>query len=350
VERVLQGELPDLAGRAVVLEFWATWCGPCVANIPHLNELATRFEQQGVLFVSLTEEDAETVTGFLKTHPMKGVIALDAGKKTINRYKAATPTTVLIDRAGRIARKVHPSYVTAAAVEDLALDRAVEIPAIRDDMFPLASGGPIPESTGDNATVLSVKIAPSMEPGGLMEMPNHFKAAGARLPELLSYAYGISEPRMLVSKYFEGGLYSVDAWVPESASESLRPMLITALETALDFDGVVHDRATDVIVLHGMPGKLQVSNAKLPTMQRNKGWMVADGLSADDFYREMETLIGKPVIGEPLTGQKFKWSMQWDDSRAGALESAIRDELGLQFRTEKRNIKMLIVTGRGETH
>jgi len=48
--------LHALAGKAVVLEFWATWCGPCIAAIPHLNDLAAKFENRPVVFLAVTDE------------------------------------------------------------------------------------------------------------------------------------------------------------------------------------------------------------------------------------------------------------------------------------------------------
>jgi len=48
----------DLTGKVVVIEFWATWCGPCVAAIPHLNELSRKFQNRGVQIISVSDEEA----------------------------------------------------------------------------------------------------------------------------------------------------------------------------------------------------------------------------------------------------------------------------------------------------
>ena len=54
------------AGRVYVVEFWATWCGPCIGSMPHLAELQEKVRDQGVQIISISDEDLETVNEFLK--------------------------------------------------------------------------------------------------------------------------------------------------------------------------------------------------------------------------------------------------------------------------------------------
>lgn len=53
-------------GKVYVVEFWATWCSPCIASMPHLVEVQTQYAKKGVQIVSISDEDLETVEGFLK--------------------------------------------------------------------------------------------------------------------------------------------------------------------------------------------------------------------------------------------------------------------------------------------
>ena len=65
-----------LEGQVVVMDFWATWCAPCIDSIPHLNELRTKFEKEKVTFFSITYEPAPHVREFLKEHPMATEVAI----------------------------------------------------------------------------------------------------------------------------------------------------------------------------------------------------------------------------------------------------------------------------------
>ena len=66
-----------LRGKVVVLEFWATWCAPCVKAVPHLKRLVDEFKDQPVVFLSVTSEPAEKIRKFLISHPMRASIGLD---------------------------------------------------------------------------------------------------------------------------------------------------------------------------------------------------------------------------------------------------------------------------------
>ncbi len=120
----------DLKGQAVVVEFWGTWCKPCVRMIPHMNELAEDFKDEKVRFVSITYEDEKKITPFLERTPMKTWIGLDTDRDTINAFGVrAWPTTVLIDAKGVIRTITHPNNIDQQTIKDLI---AGDIPRLRD--------------------------------------------------------------------------------------------------------------------------------------------------------------------------------------------------------------------------
>jgi thiol-disulfide isomerase/thioredoxin len=99
-----RASLSDLKGKVVVLEFWGTWCGPCVAAIPHLNSLVSAYQSKPVQFLFLTDEEQWRVEAFLKLRPITGWIGLDPTRATFDAYGAeALPKTVLLDGNGMVA-------------------------------------------------------------------------------------------------------------------------------------------------------------------------------------------------------------------------------------------------------
>ncbi len=68
-------------GKVYVVEFWATWCGPCLHSMPHLAELQSKYEDQGVRVVSVSNEDLETVTSFLERPVSPEILGLPEPKE-----------------------------------------------------------------------------------------------------------------------------------------------------------------------------------------------------------------------------------------------------------------------------
>jgi cytochrome c biogenesis protein CcmG/thiol:disulfide interchange protein DsbE len=99
--------LSDLKGKVVVLNFWATWCPPCVEETPSLNRLEKYIDSRGgmVLGVSI-DEDGAAYEQFLRDHSVVFPTYRDATKKTASDYGTSIfPETYIIDRHGKIARK-----------------------------------------------------------------------------------------------------------------------------------------------------------------------------------------------------------------------------------------------------
>ena len=113
-----------------VVEFWATWCPPCVVSIPHLTELQERYEEDNVVIVGVTNEDAEDVQPFVedKGEEMAYTVAIDEENKTGRAYMEAAgvqgiPWAFVVDREGELvwhghAMEVEAGIQTALGVEE----------------------------------------------------------------------------------------------------------------------------------------------------------------------------------------------------------------------------------------
>jgi thiol-disulfide isomerase/thioredoxin len=95
----------DLKGKIVVLDFWATWCGPCLAAVPHTNELQKKYANQGVVFIAVcAPKGGEKMEQTVKDRGIKYATALDTGKgDTFVAFKANSyPDYYIIDRKGNL--------------------------------------------------------------------------------------------------------------------------------------------------------------------------------------------------------------------------------------------------------
>ncbi|MBX3356903.1 MAG: redoxin family protein [Phycisphaeraceae bacterium] len=107
-------------GRTYVIEFWATWCGPCIASMPHLTELQSHYKDKGLTIIGVTSADPnnslDDVTEMVKEKGdgMGYTVAWDTDRETYDAYMKAAkqngiPTAFVVNSAGVIAYIGHPS-------------------------------------------------------------------------------------------------------------------------------------------------------------------------------------------------------------------------------------------------
>lgn len=131
--RLLDGsagpQLADFKGQVVILDFWATWCPPCIKSIPHLNQLQEEFKGRPVHFFSITYETAGMVGPFLEKHKPQVPIGLDNDFAMFKSYGSwGIPTLYLIDGNGIIASVTGPQNVTAEVIEQLLAGKVPDVP------------------------------------------------------------------------------------------------------------------------------------------------------------------------------------------------------------------------------
>ncbi|MDP1900790.1 MAG: TlpA disulfide reductase family protein [Rubrivivax sp.] len=103
-------EMAALRGVPLVLNFWATWCPPCVREMPELDRFARQFAAQGVRVVGLAVDSPAAVREFLARSPVSYTIGLagfagtDLSRKLGNE-SGALPFTVVLDRGGRVVQR-----------------------------------------------------------------------------------------------------------------------------------------------------------------------------------------------------------------------------------------------------
>lgn len=112
--------LDSLRGNVVLVDFWATWCGPCTVQFPHLNEWHRTYKDKGLRIVALSDEEPELVREYAAAEKLAYPIALDPDNKIRAAYLVpGMPTTVIIDKAGIVR------YVRVGAASPVEIETAI---------------------------------------------------------------------------------------------------------------------------------------------------------------------------------------------------------------------------------
>jgi len=109
----------DLRQKPLIVDFWATWCAPCRASMPHLSSMQTRYEKQGLTVVGLSVDESgpQSVKQFANKLGVKFTLAM-ANDEVLDAYGPirSIPTTFFINRKGDIVRRV-VGYIDGETME-----------------------------------------------------------------------------------------------------------------------------------------------------------------------------------------------------------------------------------------
>ena len=110
--------MKNLRGKVVLLDFWATWCGPCVAELPQVQKAHELWADKGLVVIGVhhNSRPVEDVRKFAREKHLSFPIGLDnASGETCGQYNVtAFPTKILIDRNGKILERIPSGEVLAA--------------------------------------------------------------------------------------------------------------------------------------------------------------------------------------------------------------------------------------------
>jgi peroxiredoxin len=152
----------QLGKKVVMLDFWATWCGPCIQAMPELDAVAKEFADRDVVFYAVNvAEDAETVKEFLKTSGLAPPVVMDLDGNITQLYRAeGIPQTVLIGKDGKV-QVVHVGFseglgdILSVQIEDLLAGKDLAGAVERDEDSAQISDGDSNSDDGPTGSGIS---------------------------------------------------------------------------------------------------------------------------------------------------------------------------------------------------
>ena len=343
----------SLRGKAVVLEFWATWCGPCVSAIPHLNELVETFRKKPVVFLSVTDEDRDVVQAFLERRKMDGWVGLDKNAATFQKYGIqGRPQTLLIDANGILQAATSPDRLDAKLIDRLIAGQPIDSPDLNKPVIV-----PMEFTKGVPPPLLQVLIRPAatvaasgFSPGAVANTGDGRRQYyGVTLRTLLAYAEKIRTDRILAPEWFDQNRYDLSTLVPRGRDELRDSLMRQMLAATFEMKSRRETEPVEVYVLSNASrnsGQLHVSDHKPSAgFVSRAGQFTGSGTSVSRLVNVLShQLGGVEVIDETgLTG-RYDFDLSWKSGDLSSLTAALHDQLGLILARDTRQLEVLVVT------
>ena len=318
-----------LKGKVVVLEFWATWCGPCIKSIPHLNDLVEQFKDKPVVFISVTSENEDVVRLFLKNHSMKAWLGLD-DYEVLNKafHVTGIPHAVIVDASGHIAAITHPADLKPEHLEEVLAGKKCSLPEPVVYTVDKSSENAVPNQA---PALFEISIREHKMPkdihGPICMWSSETNCPGfdgkiATVESALNTVFDKSSSRTFIKCKLPRGYYDFVLRAPVGHSNELQNGFIAALRTTFGLEVKQFTKPMDVYILTQIstnaPGlhKVETSGGG----GNNIGRFQLHGSTMDGIAYYLELALRKPVFDE--TGLKgfYDADMKWKLSEAEQLE------------------------------
>jgi len=336
----------DLKGKAVYLDFWATWCPPCVASLPHLNKLAEALNGQPVVIIAVTDEPAGVVESFLKTHPIKAWVGLDLAKAAVRAYKVnSRPDGYLIGRDGTLLARISPEFISEADLRAAAAGTYKAATVVREEEEVNLQNKGLPP-------LFELTLAAPSGRARLSSGEGEFVSQSVSFQQNVAYIWGVENSQVVMDTYPVLDNQPVNAFnaylkTRPDVFEQGRELLKAAVQTAfhIKVEPVQEETAVYVLALSTAGG---AAGPRVAGAADKIGFIAYGGgrLHGNErmpvIARVLWAALGKPVVDDTGLAGVYSFDMQWDPAKKEELDKLLAAQ-GLALVPARRKVDLLHV-------
>lgn len=354
--------LSELKGKIVIIEFWASWCSPCLQAMSHLNQLQKAFPSQ-IRIIGVNNYDHISMIQRLSKQKGWSILLANDTAKKINQFYPhhIIPHTVVIDGKGDVAAITSADQISDSVIQRLIASKSISLKK-KDDHI---------GETSVEKLLERFELADMSKPvfnlqNNIPEFEGSYSQVGngafsqRRITFInvypfifFNYAYDWPYSRTddkteYTKSTFPMGTYCLDVILPNPDENALKKFMRSQLENVLNISVKFEKRKRRVAVIKRSDSStVQLSEHSLADsiFVKKRNSFRARGILIDRFIHEFldEWLIlGLPCINE--TGLHEKYDIEFDYAMGvkGALQQALK-RIGLQYTIEEREILMMVL-------
>lgn len=341
--------------KAVLIDFWATWCSPCVAGMPHLEALQKKFQGR-LQVISASEEKHERISRFQDKRPYQFLFARDTGSLRALFPYQVIPHSVLIAPDGRLVAVTSPDHITDKIIEQVLAGQEISLP-IKKDHF---NFDPAHEYFDFDEDVQQLfQLQPYMR--GIPAFSRTYTDGSFKQRRLTIFnlnvaglyrkAYQVSSYRLI----YEFDESEID-WEDKNnrfclniiaqSPEQLYPYMKEQLSQHTQVLAEPSTLEIDVLVIKKAEGGIRAERAKEQGLTQARGDRFKnEGASMADFcdYLENFGIVGMAVVDETGDDKLYEIDFSFDPENAQSFKEAMTN-LGLTYEKGVRKTEVLVLS------
>ncbi|WP_028523963.1 redoxin domain-containing protein [Runella limosa] len=351
--------LNDFSGKLIILDFWATWCGPCIQSFPELEKLQAKFRND-LQVITITDDPEARIKRFLEKRKTTLPVVIDEKRALAQLFPHRTiPHTVIIDKSGTVRAITTSSEVSEELIKNILAGNAVSVKEKKDvidfdpslplsgngdftyqlTMTPFKEGFPsFSNSLGGSPYEGRRIVAVNVSAKTLFEIAHQF-------PPGIRTALEVTDPSKF-SWNNKQNIVCFDLIVPEKLGDKRFELMKQQLEIYFGYQASIEERVRPVKVLQKIKDTgAQLIESKAGTQPSSsysgKGLsMRASGISTlADF---LESQINKPVIDETGLSSLYDLDIPWYNENPKQIHEELK-KIGLQIVETERKIQVLVI-------
>lgn len=322
------------SGKITVIDFWATWCAPCLETIPHFNQLVEENRSNpDLVFLALTEEKVSKVMPFLKRVPFNAVVVTDTSRQTFDNFSAnAIPFCVVIDSKNKIRWFGNPGSINSKIISHIVKGEPVDseentetsifadTDKLYDELYNRYAGYFDDDHVKEYFSMGPVTLKPLgsvRSRGGAGKFPYREMVIGYRLVPRISTLLDISTEQIVVPKELQEACIS---YCYKSEVKNNKKNVLDTIINQLKLKYEVRDTLLDVISLEVENRNLleKFASDSLAHMSRSSSSDSYAAIEHHDFSeltRLIQEKVRKVVIvkPDPLFARKLSLTVKYDN-------------------------------------
>jgi thiol-disulfide isomerase/thioredoxin len=344
-------KLSDFKGKIVLLDFWATWCAPCIKSFPTMDSLQKQFSNDLKVITITSSDDKTRITKFLEKFKTNLPIVLDSDNSLSKVFPHRTiPHTILIDKEGVIKSITLSSAINKSVIQKILNGENLSMEEKNDDLdfdpdnFSLSA---MPDVLGQITLTPFRKDIPSLSTSFKQGRISFINMLPSTIYETL-YDYphvvrSIWETSKTRGEWKEENLYCLEMIAPNQTKQQAKQTLINYLQASIPLKAKVEAREKQVKILKSVAKTNLLATAKADetsyTMQ--KGGFEMKNTVLAPFVTYLEEQLNIPIIDETGLLEKYNLKVKWYTENPQQIFEELK-KLGLTLEDGKRTINMLV--------